>query len=139
VTDVTLELQVHPERMTRDRSAHLLLGQFALPARHVDHELHGVVAISRSYVRSNAVPPQSSSGRQAVVAIGQQESTVDGEDGDRWGFVEVVQVVGHAVGIQMRPALADRFLYQAGDRNLRHGHDRIVPREPPFRPVRRCP
>jgi hypothetical protein len=68
-------------------------------ARRLDGELHGDVASPRSYVRSDLVPPQSSSGLQAMVAVGQQEMTVDVEDGDRWGFVKVVQVVGHAVSI----------------------------------------
>jgi hypothetical protein len=55
---------------TRDGGPHRLLGQFALLARQVDGELQGVVATPRSDVRSDLVPPQSSSGLQAMVAVG---------------------------------------------------------------------
>jgi hypothetical protein len=130
VTKATLRLKVWRKPTTLDGSSNFLLGQLALLACQVNGELQGVVASPRSYVCLDLVPTQSLSGRHAMVAVGQQEMAVDVEDGDRWGFVEVVQVVGHTISTHVRRAPVDRSLYQIGERHLSHGHDHIVPRGP---------
>lgn len=101
---------------------HRLLGQAPLLAGEADRELKGVSPLPLPHVGLHGRPSQRLGRGYAMVAVCEKQFSVDVEDHDGGGFVEVLDVVRHPVRVQMWAAPLDRVAREPGDGQLHNRH-----------------